>query len=1686
MKNCNCDSEINRDGSGQLQRYLKALDPAYAPIDDRSTEDLLVFAKRYAAQIRFYDIPESKINDGIPAKKVSWREFFRRDMAVIAASIAVTEAEGFKKEYDEVNERLQINTKPEIYAALYAPIIGMIKKIDRWYSVAIPENPLYADLKLAIDSDLKQQVQKIMAYEEGFKFVDPTVDLKIDLNGIENKDAWGLNETVSPDATIYKGTTREEKILNASLFTEDIFHAFYNFLNRLISDSEKYFLFALEEYPAHQPHMALFITFLQLFNRAQTQMNGLTGRLLDFYYKEVLHLETKPSVPDKAHIVFELAKDVTEYPIATGTALKGGSDKSGKEQLYKTTSDLVVNQAKVKELKTIFVEKIEKETDAGSEMIDTIYARPVANSSDGFGAKFEDDDTKWPTFGVGSPDKTKPKNTCEKIEQLKEAIKRKDQTRVGFAIASPQLLMQGGKRLIEVKLNATAAALFEKQEQMTLASKGNLFEIWFTGETEWFKVDTVMTAADQVKFKRFLPAGIFSPLTDDFEASYYLTEEKIVGSSETSYILSVYLPSSVQAVIEYSTKLHTAYTYSTAQPVMQLLLNPVLDLKPTDYKNFSVDKLSLKVKVGSIFPKNEENRTPQDIFKILGIDSAEAAAFVNFTADGLSKLVLQNETQGVLPAGKPFDPFTAYPNKGKSFYIGSNEVFNKPLGKLAVFIKKTMEGDNKTGAAGFVSTGKTAEYDVSILESRRWNDLIPEKGNDFFQETLKSNILNQSFTSNGGLTWEVKPHIHLRKPLLPVTEWKPGTEKGFIRLTNLIPVSVGNNITMSFLQASQNMAPAFEIKEVSVSYVSDLTELEVGVDAFYHIYPFGTIETYVGAASQINGGAAENIRNTITKIRASLSNNQFAKADEQKDYLLVNADKLLLPQFTYIWPYEQYKPPAAPAANLTLGKEGNIIRKISAREEGDAYAEKLILSASGLQDKISGGDNQYSGETQEEGLLFIGIEKTQPLQMVSMLFQFADGSAADEDNDPPEIHWSYLTNNEWRPMKEENLVSDGTAGFQTTGIIKIEIPEDATNNNTIITSGLYWLCASVTTDSNRIPMLIDVVTQAVLANFEDNNNDQSHFDAALPAGSISKLSVAVSQIGKVQQPFASYDGKHQEIGKEFYTRVSERLRHKARAITPWDYEHLVLDRFPSVYKVKCITHTDPNCLCTEKEVTINPDSTVLVKYNATGGFDSSEEVKIKAVLNQPKTLKVVITVFSPLGNTALATVTGNQLKARFIAAGFTDANIIINIVTNGEPFTIEIKLSGNSSIEKSCCGPQIAPGHVLLIPISNLKNRNAVNQLQPKTSRRVLLDIEAYIKKRTSSFVHVHAKNPVYEQVLVFFRVKFRDGYDKGYYMKELNKEIVHFLTPWAFDDIAEVKFGQKIYASSIINFIEERAYVDFITDFLMIVCRSGCCDDVAKAVINSNDDKDVLNRISDCSDMEILLQDNPDFIGDIVAKPSTARSLLVSAPQHIIIPYQEPEVLSPCQKPKPSLMDKSKLSKLIETGIKPVVEIKPVPLPAVESVTEVAVAVPAPVVNPIKDVAVAVPASVVNPIKDVAVAVPASVVNPIKDVAVAVPASVVNPIKDVAVAVPASVVNPIKDVAVAVPASVVNPIKDVAVAVPAPVVNPIKDVAIPVPVAVVTDSIKSADIQKPVKEPAVKKAPAKTVKKNTKAPKKK
>ena len=63
-------------------------------------------------------------------------------------------------------------------------------------------------------------------------------------------------------------------------------------------------------------------------------------------------------------------------------------------------------------------------------------------------------------------------------------------------------------------------------------------------------------------------------------------------------------------------------------------------------------------------------------------------------------------------------------------------------------------------------------------------------------------------------------------------------------------------------------------------------------------------------------------------------------------------------------------------------------------------------------------------------------------------------------------------------------------------------------------------------------------------------------------------------IKQVYQAAETFGGTIPESRERYYTRVSERLRHKGRAVTLWDYERLILENFDDVKIVKCTSFNE--------------------------------------------------------------------------------------------------------------------------------------------------------------------------------------------------------------------------------------------------------------------------------------------------------------------------------------------------------------------------------------------------------------------------------------------------------------------------------------------------------------------------------
>lgn len=337
------------------------------------------------------------------------------------------------------------------------------------------------------------------------------------------------------------------------------------------------------------------------------------------------------------------------------------------------------------------------------------------------------------------------------------------------------------------------------------------------------------------------------------------------------------------------------------------------------------------------------------------------------------------------------------------------------------------------------------------------------------------------------------------------------------------------------------------------------------------------------------------------------------------------------------------------------------------------------------------------------GELYIGLFGFAPPQTVSLLFQLAEGTS-DPTLPPQPIEWSFLDGDRWIPL--DGALRDTTRGLLNTGTVELALKPAAPG--TRLRGDLYWVRAAVARNTAAVCETLAIHTQAVSATLQERGNAPDHFREPLPTGSLTRFLTPIPLIAGVSQPHPSRGGRTAESESLWATRVSERLRHRQRALSAWDFEHLVLSRFPEVYKAVCLP----------------------------------------ALPEERGTVRVVI----------------------------------------------------------------IPDSRNLLLP----------DPFAPRAPALLLASIEEYLSARTPECVVVKAQNARYVPVRVRLRVRFRDCDNPGYYSQLLNEELNRFLSPWAFRDGADIVIGGRIYANSIIDFVDRREYVDYVAGVSLFCSEDG------------------------------------------------------------------------------------------------------------------------------------------------------------------------------------------------------------------------------------------------------------------------
>lgn len=318
----------------------------------------------------------------------------------------------------------------------------------------------------------------------------------------------------------------------------------------------------------------------------------------------------------------------------------------------------------------------------------------------------------------------------------------------------------------------------------------------------------------------------------------------------------------------------------------------------------------------------------------------------------------------------------------------------------------------------------------------------------------------------------------------------------------------------------------------------------------------------------------------------------------------------------------------------------------SARESAYSYLDKNsdgeASKSKGVQLYHEDAFGQYEKEVeirkivpvhQNGGELYVGLE-AMPQTTVSLLIQMLEGSEnpmVDTFEEKEFIEWSILSKDTWMDLSDYMLKNE-TRRFLESGIVKFTVPKDINTNHTRFTNGLVWIRAKSKRSYDAVCKVQGIYTQAVLATFQNQDNDLAHLNNGLEANTIAKLITRVPQVKSVSQPYNSFDGKYKEADTEFYRRVSERLRHKNRAITQWDYEQLVLQEFPEVFKVKCLNHTSEKSYLAPGYVTLM----VVPNIKNKNAFDVYQPRvsraslnKIQNYVNELNTMHITAQVINP-------------------------------------------------------------------------------------------------------------------------------------------------------------------------------------------------------------------------------------------------------------------------------------------------------------------------------------------------------------------------------------------------------------------------------------------------------------------------
>lgn len=1045
------------DGTGQKDRMPAAFTPDYFNVDEMSFENLLAMGAELASQIKYYNLGNRQDGD--------WGELFYADEAVIIATILSTDLGRLESEFRAISYN-----QPDVLANY---LLRLAARIDTWFRrlSANEHGPgeLYAHkIETLIGDKLAPELHNLG------RIVDHAeLETEVDLAGFGG--IWGVDDPESgnpyPRSTL--ATLPQASAIKHHL--GDSFNTFSNSIAYLQTTAATFLQQSLES-EQHDPAIGLFIVFLKLFRKSQDQLNRFTPRHLEFYYRRVLKAANRAQIPDSYYLLLEARPGPGKVSVDRNTAFTAGKDAQLKEIVYRADESLVASDARLEMLATLNFQHdrlISPEADLG--FVTRIKSDLPQSGADTPAALTQSAEPPvWALFGAG-------KSASSSLNSV--------DTRMGFSIASPVLLLEQGRRKIEITFELQSARPVELKTRLDSLRKcnkaqafqqqfGELFALYLLrfkgGLDDRQKSDLIEKAvqlvpaqADEIRsllqqdwqglFYRLFKKPFRLHLTTDsgwleVADSILLPVSDDESESKTGFKILLSLGQAAPPICGYQADIHGG-ELSTGLPVLQCELN--------SQAHFCV----------------------YSVFQRLLIESLQ----IDVDVSGVKNLQIYNQN-GQLDPAKPFQPFGPLPSASSYFIFGNHEMARKQLKVLSVHLDWA---DLPAGAGGF-----NAYYSA----------YAPGLGNDSFEVAFST---------------------------LADGHWTP-TEPAAQACYRLFETEAAGNAVAAR-------------RKIEIEQLAYAREIDPGIDATEFGFDLKSREGFhrFSLVSPQGGFGHGEYTGLLTSVLS-------ANAKKKKPDPVPN-------------------PPYTPTLNgISLDyRAGTTIRPAL---DAGAVERVFHLHPFGVASAYPPLPEQRCfllPQYEHEGNLFIGLSASDIAGPLSLLFHLAQDNVDPLKAGKANFEWYYLAGDRWVELPANRIIADDTHGFLASGKLTLEIPADINADNKLMPAGFYWLRLSVDHGAGAFPSCYFIKPHALkVSRQQDDAMRAANRDQLPPENNWMPLD-SLPGVSGVAQAYPAFGGREAEAEDNFRLRISERLRHKNRALLPRDYEQLVLEGFPELAKVKC-------------------------------------------------------------------------------------------------------------------------------------------------------------------------------------------------------------------------------------------------------------------------------------------------------------------------------------------------------------------------------------------------------------------------------------------------------------------------------------------------------------------------------------